>query len=282
MEEAIVYKVTNKIDNKIYIGITTQKLKTRKRQHEYLSKNKLDNTLFHVSMLEYGFDNFEWTILEKCSYSEMENKEKYYIIYYNSYALNGMGYNLTKGGLYVFGSSGKYHYLNKMTPIEKENWIENNLKGINNGMYNNGHIVSGDKHFSKNLTIEEREKWLYNISINNYQKTMTKEQLKDKCWINKLTVEEKERWIEKNLKGDNNPFSKKYTKYYVITFPNEEEYVIQISKFCRTYNDVKLIPVGLYSVSNNLYPKYKGFKCRLYNKLTDEHFLTNQYFNIFR
>ena len=49
MEEAIVYKVTNKIDNKIYIGITTQKLKTRKRQHEYLSKNKSQLKLSLIS-----------------------------------------------------------------------------------------------------------------------------------------------------------------------------------------------------------------------------------------
>ena len=93
----IIYKVTNKINNKIYIG-KTYNLEKRKAQHLY----DIDDGLpFHAALKKYGINNFEWEIID---YSEgdkkIREKEIYWIKKYNSciFFENSQGYNLTLGG----------------------------------------------------------------------------------------------------------------------------------------------------------------------------------------
>ena len=90
----IIYKATNKINGKSYIGQTTKPLEERIRGH--LKSNK--NIYFHLELKKYS-DNFEWSILENCSSKdELNIKEIYYIKYYDSFGENG--YNSTSGGHY--------------------------------------------------------------------------------------------------------------------------------------------------------------------------------------
>lgn len=261
----LVYKVTNKINDKIYIGVTINKFSSRKTEHLRSARN-LDNTnsfsIFHMALNKYGFDNFEWEILEYCDNDVLSDREIYYIDLYNSYATK-KGYNLTKGGISNFGTRGEYYWLNRMPEDDRKEWLKNYRFGVNNGMYNNGEIVSGEKHFSKRLSPEERTNWLDKVSgEKNYQKKLSKEELKDKCWINRLSDNDRKEWIAKNLKGKNNPFYNN-TKKYVITFPSGEEYIIKVMEFCQEYKDVKLHSAALYSMVRGLYNQYKGYKCRL-------------------
>ena len=266
---AIVYKVTNLINDKAYIGITTRTLKERKKDH--LKKVKQNsNLLLHKAIRKYHINNFKWEILEECYEKVMEDREIYYIKYYNTYAPNKKGYNLTKGGLYVYGSKGEFYWLNRLTDEERKDWLNKNRKGENNGMYGNGKLLAGDNHFLNKMTKEERDKWLeYNLrGDNNYQKHMTKEELSKKCWLNNVSNETKQEYINKHLKGENSP-SFKHAKLYVITLPNGKEYISKISTFCKTYTDVKLYETGLRSVSTGRWKHYKQFKCRKYNENID-------------
>lgn len=52
----IVYKATNNINNKVYIGITTKTLEHRKSIHKKDSKTK--DTYFYKAIRKYGFENF--------------------------------------------------------------------------------------------------------------------------------------------------------------------------------------------------------------------------------
>jgi len=59
----IIYKVTNLINNKIYIGQTTGSLEKRKIKH--ISCAKLNsNIYFHKALNKYGIGSFDWEILE--------------------------------------------------------------------------------------------------------------------------------------------------------------------------------------------------------------------------
>lgn len=96
MKTGLIYKFTNKINNKIYIGQTTQTLEQRVNKH---LQSLDDNTYFHRSLKKYGINNFNIeTIEESIPLSELDNREIYWIKYYNSYYTSGKGYNLTKGG----------------------------------------------------------------------------------------------------------------------------------------------------------------------------------------
>ena len=53
---AYIYKIINKINNKIYIGKTTQSIEDRFNQHK--NKSKKLNTHLYNAMRTYGISNF--------------------------------------------------------------------------------------------------------------------------------------------------------------------------------------------------------------------------------
>ena len=88
-----VYKITNLINNKVYIGITKRNPKVRLNEH---FSNK--NDLLYKAKEKYGKENFSLEIIEKdISKDDIDAKERYYIELYNS--LVPQGYNLSNGGI---------------------------------------------------------------------------------------------------------------------------------------------------------------------------------------
>ena len=86
-----IYKITNKVNGKSYIGQTRYTIEFRWRQHIH----KKDNTYFHNAIKKYGVDNFIVEKLEECNIEDLNEKEIYYIAKYNTFK---DGYNLTIGG----------------------------------------------------------------------------------------------------------------------------------------------------------------------------------------
>ena len=94
----IIYKLTNKCNNKIYIGLTTSTLERRLAQHHYDSRHNVDRPLYRA-MRKYGEDAFTAEIIDTASsLEELKEKERYWIQYYKSYGIYGQGYNATTGG----------------------------------------------------------------------------------------------------------------------------------------------------------------------------------------
>jgi len=92
-----IYKITNISNNKCYIGQSVN-IERRWMQHKETMNNPyIDayNRELYSDMRVFGLDNFLFEILEECSLEELNNKEKYWIQYYNSYE---NGYNSTRGG----------------------------------------------------------------------------------------------------------------------------------------------------------------------------------------
>lgn len=93
-----IYKYTNKINNKSYIGQSVN-IERRKKQHissSYYTKSNTYNTVFHSAIRKYGPENFNFEILVICSVDELDKLEKFYIKEYNTMVPNG--YNMTPGG----------------------------------------------------------------------------------------------------------------------------------------------------------------------------------------
>ena len=93
----IIYKVTNKENNKVYIGQTIQTLQERKNKHYYKARQEDEyNTHFINALRKYPEDSFIWEIIDNAnSQEELNNKEKKWIDYYNSIK---EGYNTKDGG----------------------------------------------------------------------------------------------------------------------------------------------------------------------------------------
>lgn len=101
----IIYKVTNLINNKVYIGLTTRTFEERKKQHLREAINSNSKKYFHNALRKYGNDNFIWEIIDVAeTQEELNEKEIYWISLFNSYGKQG--YNQTRGGE---GASGYKH-----------------------------------------------------------------------------------------------------------------------------------------------------------------------------
>lgn len=90
---AFIYKITNLVNNKCYIGKTERTIKERWEEH-LRKRNSLDLPLYRA-LNKYGINNFQIEQLEECSSQLVDERETYWITYYNSCE---QGYNCTLGG----------------------------------------------------------------------------------------------------------------------------------------------------------------------------------------
>ena len=92
-----IYKITNKINGKCYIGqsvnITERWKAHRTRSMNNFPSNKDYDSHFYRSIRKYGLENFDFEIIEECSIDELDEKEQFYINKYNSSNQN-FGYNV--------------------------------------------------------------------------------------------------------------------------------------------------------------------------------------------
>lgn len=91
-----VYKITNRINGKSYIGITNN-WKKRLENHKCGKKQLVDKAI-----QKYGKENFDYDVIfENLSKEEAKEQEKHLIEKYNTKAPNG--YNISSGGDYLSG-----------------------------------------------------------------------------------------------------------------------------------------------------------------------------------
>lgn len=92
-----IYIIKNKINDLVYIG---QSVDCQRRwfSHKY-SAQTIDaqdhKTKIHLAMYKLGIENFYYEILEECDYNILNERETYWISFYDSYH---NGYNSTPGG----------------------------------------------------------------------------------------------------------------------------------------------------------------------------------------
>lgn len=74
----IIYKITNLINGKSYIGKTTEGLDRRKKRHlMFLEKGVKQGIVLYQALYKYGIDFFTWDVLYETNNKENgRNKEK--------------------------------------------------------------------------------------------------------------------------------------------------------------------------------------------------------------
>jgi hypothetical protein len=91
--EGEIYKITNILTEKLYIGSTIVGFNRRKISHiSHLRNNTHHSKKLQNSWNKYGEDNFKFEIIETCNSINILEREQYWINYYDSYS---KGYNAT-------------------------------------------------------------------------------------------------------------------------------------------------------------------------------------------
>lgn len=143
----IIYKVTNLISGKSYIGQYSG------NKQDYYGSGKL----IKRAIQKYGIENFKKEILEICSSKKQLNeREIYWIKKLNSKSLNG--YNLTDGG--EGGNTFDFHKLNCQCSFCKAKRHELLLKSVRQKISKNHADFSGKNNpmFGKHLSEEHKRK----------------------------------------------------------------------------------------------------------------------------
>ena len=109
MSYGIIYRVTNLINNKIYIGQTVTSLITRRIGHYSNARRGTFDIPFHKAIRKYGEDAFLWEVADVAwSRDDLNDKEKKWIAFYDSNKRD-KGYNATIGGD-AFGGKGEENF----------------------------------------------------------------------------------------------------------------------------------------------------------------------------
>lgn len=87
-----IYKITNKINGKSYIG---QSNNIERRFQEHQTKGSISRIPLDIAIKKYGKENFSYEIIEECDISKLNEREAYWIQQYDS-IING--YNCSVGG----------------------------------------------------------------------------------------------------------------------------------------------------------------------------------------
>lgn len=172
-----IYFIVNKINNKVYIGKTTN-LEKRFREHERkLNANRHHNKYLQHSWNKYKGDNFEFVIFinnieQESTLSMLE------VMLIEIFKTNNkeFGYNLTNGGDGVHGYkhssqtlekmkrnhhklSGRLHpFYGKTHTNEYKRQLSESQKGSGNVMYGKTHSVETKRKISEKMKIENRKR----------------------------------------------------------------------------------------------------------------------------
>jgi group I intron endonuclease len=115
----LIYKYTNTLNGKSYIGLTTRTLKERHAEH---IKAIGDGTYFHNALKKYGEKNFTLEQIDTAtSIDDLKQKEMYWIDFYKTFAYrdDSEGYNCTLGGDGSAGLSGERNPQFGISPQER-------------------------------------------------------------------------------------------------------------------------------------------------------------------
>jgi len=164
-----IYKITNTINNKVYIG------KSKYDRKDYFGSGIKINLALH----KYGRATFTKSIIEECSAGEVNSREVYWITFYQS-TQDAFGYNISKGG------DGGDHYWATLT---------DEARAIHNKKISDSKI--GKSHGPHSDATKKKMADSFNHDP-EYLKKRGQAKCKVYTCINHLTIE---KFITVNLKG---------------------------------------------------------------------------------
>lgn len=195
----IIYKATNTINGKYYIGKTTTTLEKRIKAHKIASSKK--KWVFYNAINKYGFDSFKWEVLAECADIESLNNLEIKLIEENT-----DGYNIAKGG-----TGGDTFTNNPNKEVLRENVSKfhknktlsedhkNKIRGAHKGMEKPWAAETAKKMSQANIGVESK---LKNTHLSEEHKLKIGKGNKGK---KKVFTEEHKEALKKAKKGFKNP-----------------------------------------------------------------------------
>ena len=235
---AIIYKITNLVNNKCYIGKASNNIIPI---HRHFS-NAINGKPYILSraIRKYGFNSFYSIIIEYCSDRDSNYLEKYYIKVYDSF---NSGYNMTLGGDGGNTLTSKSASEIREIRVKQSESISLSQTGISR-------TEKAKKALSKAQSALWKRPYYKNSQIKAITKSIEVRKLENPCIFKEIAQKGIETKITKNIFG----------KQYVITTPGGDFITVKnLKQFCRANN---LHPGNMVQVAKGNRKYCKGYRCR--------------------
>lgn len=194
-----LYKITNVLSSKIYIGQTVNPSR-RWNDHKWLSKNKPEQYI-HYAMAKYDTSNFTFEIIATCRSSSDANEIEAILINQYDSRNSKIGYNIAPGGVTPW-NLGLPKELNPLTGIPRTKEVK---KKISEG--NIGKIMPPCSEEQKNKMSNLykgrtlSKEWVEKIALGNKGKKRSDE-VKQKLSISHIGIQAGEKHPKAKLTWD--------------------------------------------------------------------------------
>jgi group I intron endonuclease len=229
--DMVVYKTTNLINGKIYIG------QDSKNNPNYIGSGKI----IKLAIKKYGKNNFIKEILEHCNTKEiLDNKEKYWIQKYNS-TEKSIGYNITKGGEGCLG-------------LKHSEETKEYMKKINIGKNNPMHGKSLSKKVLKQRSEKVKLLGIHKYENNgNFKYKINGDELRDLFLNKNFKITE----IAKHFNCSKDVINNNLRRFEIYK-PKSNKYNLDVNQITEyKQNGLNLVQIGeIYGCSNKIIHKY--------------------------
>lgn len=270
--KGIIYKITNLVNKKSYIGQTIYSFKERYKGGKWW-KYTTNRYLKH-SIKKYGFKNFSVEILEYSkNIEELNSLEEKYADLYNTYVPNG--YNLIHCGNNKIKHQKSLDLYTKEIILNSPEKIDVKIKNIRKFCRDNGldlraiyRVINGRFNSHKGWSLKgnidkvlkNKHKYIfYNIHGTEYRITG----LTDFCKLKGLKYHSMRDMVQGKIQTsqgfalDISNFRKKKKMYsLILEKENELIYLTSIKKECKKFN---LHPKYIYDLINGKITSYLGW-----------------------
>ena len=267
-----LYKITNQINGKIYIGQTINP-DTRWKNHQ---RSAIDPKVpIQYAIKKYDVNNFEFEVIACCKNQDDTNDiETELIKQYNSFIANGSGYNATHGGMNAPKSENFKQMMRawhaSLSPEEKEKRKHMHRKTIINLIATKGHPAQGlkwtreqrdsasiiQKAVDRNYSLETRQKMSKaHIGLTDSEETKKKKS-------ESITKSWQKRYPYNEVKCAISDCEIRGKHHYIIL--NNIRYCSLHGQRIRNNGTIELLPPFKYSQDNPM-PEEIRKKCGLFN-----------------
>lgn len=208
MVDMIIYKTTNKINGKIYVG------KDAANDPTYIGSGML----LASAIKKYGRENFVKTIIEVCeSLQQLDEREVYWIRTLNATDRH-IGYNIAKGG-----TGGNTSFA--MDDDRKTRMLSNRSKSLKR--------TFASAEYRKRRSDISKQIWSRSEHVEKIRRTMMGRKI---TWANKIR-ESNQKWADSHPRRTHTPevrsiIAKSSKRTYVQLDPTVEDRIIQLYTEC--------------------------------------------------